>query len=357
MIGRHVFRWTGPGEIRRSRRSVTWRRHCSCYGWYFHSGEPMTSAPLVSVIIPAYNAEAFIGDTLDSVLAQTYPNIEVIVSDDGSVDGTRRRVAPYRARVRYVYGANSGAPARPRNLGTHVASGALLAFIDADDLMAPGRIAAEVDFLERHPEAGLVFSDYEEFGDDRTQEKGHFQTCPLLRTLLSATPDASGGLVMDPATATELLLTENFGSSSPTVRRRVFEAVGGYDEELTSSEDFEFQFRVASSCSIGVIPQIHWFKRQHPSNMSAHAERTLSRKIEVRRRILATETIARRRRKLRRRIAAWHADLAYFYTGRNNALAFRHALQSMALAPALRASLLARLALDVLGRDSERLRT
>jgi glycosyltransferase involved in cell wall biosynthesis len=316
-----------------------------------------TTTPRVSVIIPAFNAEAFIAETLDSVLTQTYPNLEVVVCDDGSVDGTRRRVEAYGPAVRYVHSANSGAPSRPRNVGIRASTGELLAFIDADDLMAPDRVAAQVAFLLRHPEAGLVFSDYDEFGDDKTAERGHFETCPLLSELLRQRAHGSEGLVLDPATATELLLTENFGSSSPTVRRRVVEMVGGYDESLTSSEDFEFQFRVASSCSIGILPEIHWHKRQHPLNMSAHAERTLSRKIEVRRRILAAETVRRRRRKLKRRIAGWHADLAYFYTGRDNWLALRHALHSVAIAPALRASLFARLALDVLGRDSGRVRT
>jgi glycosyltransferase involved in cell wall biosynthesis len=317
----------------------------------------MTPTPRVSVIIPAFNAEAFIGETLDSVLAQTYPNLEVVVCDDGSVDGTRQRVEAYAPHVKYVYSANSGAPARPRNVGTLASGGELLAFIDADDLMAPQRIAAQVDFLSQHPEVGLVFSDYEEFGTDKTTDGGHFETCPLLHELLDYNSETEQGLVLDPATATELLLTENFGSSSPTVRRRVVEKVGGYDESLPSSEDFEFQFRVASSCSIGILPEIHWYKRQHPLNMSAHAERTLSRKIEVRRRILATETVDRRRRKLKRRIAEWHADLAHFYTGRNNGLAFRHALRSVTMAPAFRAALLARLALDVLGVDAQRVRT
>ena len=312
----------------------------------------MTPTPRVSVIIPAFNAEAFIGETLDSVLAQTYPNIEIIVSDDGSVDGTRRRVAGYGSRVRYVYAENSGAPARPRNVGIRAAGGELLTFIDADDLMVPGRIAAQVAFFERHPEAALAFSDYEEFGDDRTQEQGHFQTCPDLQDLLNRRPDPSDGLVLDPSTATELMLTQNFGSSSPMVRRGVIDKVGGFDESLNSSEDFEFQFRVASCFSIGIIPEVHWYKRQHPSNMSAHAERTLSRKIAVRRRILEGETVGRRRRLLKRRIADWHADLAYYYTGRDNALAFRHLLSSVWLSAMLRPKLMGRLTLDVLGRDT-----
>lgn len=313
----------------------------------------MTPMPRVSVIIPAFNAEAFIGETLDSVLAQTYPNIEIIVSDDGSTDGTRDRVAAYGCRVKYVRGENSGGVSRPRNTGVRASAGSLLAFIDADDIMAPGRIQAEVLCFARHPNVGLVFSDYEEFGADQRHADGHFPTCPLLRQHLAALPPASDALVLDPATATELLLTENFGSSSPMVRRRVFDAVGGYDQAALSSEDFDFQFRAASLCAVGIVPQVHWRKRQHPQNMSANVERVLNWKIAVRQRILAAETVGRRRRKLRRRIAGWHADLAYFHTGRNNAMAFRHIVRSVRLWAGIDPKLLGRLALHALGLKTQ----
>jgi glycosyltransferase involved in cell wall biosynthesis len=309
----------------------------------------MTPTPRVSVIIPAFNAEAFISDTLDSVLAQTYPNVEIVVSDDGSTDGTRDRVAAYGSRVKYVYRENSGGVSAPRNAGAKASAGSLLVFIDADDLMAPGRIEAEVRCLAHHPNVGLVFSDYGEFGVDRRQEDGHFQTCPMLQRVLADSPAVGGAAVLDSATATELLLTENFGSSSPMVRRRVFDQIGGYDPGAMSSEDFEFQFRAASVCAVGIVPEIHWHKRQHPLNMSANLERVLNWKIAVRRRILEQETVGRRRRKLKRRIADWHADLAYLYTGRDNAKAFRHVVSSVRLWASLRPRLLGRLALDVLG--------
>jgi glycosyltransferase involved in cell wall biosynthesis len=274
------------------------------------------STPRVSVIIPAYNAEAYLAETLNSVLAQTYREVEILVCDDGSTDGTRQLVARYGPRVKYVHGKNSGGPARPRNAGIRASSGSLLAFIDADDVMTPDRIATQVRFLVEHREVGIVFSDYEEFGADKTQSGGHFETCPLLRELLNAAPAESDGLVLDSQTATELLLTENFGSSSPMVRRSTIERAGAYLEgEIMASEDFEFQFRAASIAAVGIIPCIHWFKRQHPLNMSANAGVIVENKIAVRRRILASEAGARRR-KLKKRIAGWHADLAYFYTGR-----------------------------------------
>ena len=312
----------------------------------------MTPMPRVSVIIPAFNAEAFIRETLDSVLAQTYANLEVIVSDDGSTDGTGNVVAQYDGRVRYIAGVHSGGVSTPRNTGALAASGSLLVFIDADDLMEPGRIAAEVRCFATHPGVGIVFSDYGEFGENRRQQEGHFQSCPLLSRILAQAPAGSDSIALDAATATELLLTENFGSSSPMVRRRVFEHVAGYDPAARSSEDFEFQYRAAAVAGVGLVPRILWRKRQHPQNMSANLERVLDWKIAVRNRILATETVARRRRKLKRRIAGWHADLAYFYTGRDNARAIRHVLRSLRLSAMVPPKLVGRLALDVLGRDT-----
>jgi hypothetical protein len=134
------------------------------------------------------------------------------------------------------------------------------------------------------------------------------------------------------------------------LRRQIVDKVGGYDESLRTSEDFEFQFRVAQACPVGIDPRIQWHKRQHPLNASADTERILIRKIDVRRRVLETETIGRRRRKLKQSIASWHADLAYFYTGRNNVMALRHLLSALRSVAGMRPRLVARLALDVLGR-------
>jgi glycosyltransferase involved in cell wall biosynthesis len=314
----------------------------------------MTPPPRVSVIVPAFNAERFIRETLDSVLAQNYPSLEIIVVDDGSTDETAHQVLSYGPAVKYLRERNSGGAARPRNVGLQVATGELIAFLDADDVMKPGRIAREVDFLCSRPDVGLVFSNYRDFGA-RIEPTPHFESCPLLARRLAAREDIES-LILEPMDSTELLLTENFGSSSPMVRREVALAVGGYDELSIPSEDFDFQFRVASRYRIGLMRTVGWSKRDHPTNLSANTPRVLERKIAVRRRILDSETIGRRRRKLKRKIADCHADLAYFYTGRNNAMALRHLLSSLRLTGAVRARLVARLALDLVGRNTNNLR-
>src|SRR5262245_29043481 len=103
------------------------------------SSLPLTSEPLVSVIIPMFNAQAFIRETLDSILAQTYKNLEIIVVDDGSTDCSSQVVHNYKVPVFYYYQSNSGGCAVPRNTGIAHSSGELLCFVDADDILVPDR--------------------------------------------------------------------------------------------------------------------------------------------------------------------------------------------------------------------------
>ncbi len=217
----------------------------------------------VTVIIPAFNAERYIRETLESVMAQTYRDVEVVVVDDGSRDRTAEIVRSFGDRVGYLYQDNSGGCGKPRNEGMKAASGDVFVFLDSDDLMVPGRIAREVDVLRRHPGVGMVFSNYQDFEGDRIYEGGHFESCPILSGRLGTLPPGARQTILLPSESTELLLTENFGSSSPMVRRDAVECVGPFDETLRASEDFEFQYRVASHYCIALIPQVGWHKRLH----------------------------------------------------------------------------------------------
>jgi glycosyltransferase involved in cell wall biosynthesis len=115
---------------------------------------------LVSVVMPAFDEEAFIAEALESVLAQTYAPVEVIVVDDGSTDRTAEIADGYGARV--VRQDRSG-PAAARNAGLAVACGEYWAILDADDVMPADRIERQVEQLERHPEVGMVFGLTEAF--------------------------------------------------------------------------------------------------------------------------------------------------------------------------------------------------
>jgi teichuronic acid biosynthesis glycosyltransferase TuaG len=124
-----------------------------------------TERPLVSVIMPTYQGAAFVGETIESVLAQTYEPIELVVVDDASTDGTPDIVAGYldRARIRLERGGERVGPTRRRNEALSLAQGPLIAWLDQDDLWLPEKTAREVDVMLARPEVGLVYSGYEAF--------------------------------------------------------------------------------------------------------------------------------------------------------------------------------------------------
>lgn len=115
--------------------------------------------PLVSVIIPTYNRAKVIPPTLESVLAQTYPNIEIVVVDDGSTDNTEALIAQYNGRVRYIRQHNQGVE-MARNRGFWNSSGAFVNFLDDDDLMLPTKIEQQIALFEKHPAHGIVHCGY-----------------------------------------------------------------------------------------------------------------------------------------------------------------------------------------------------
>jgi len=117
--------------------------------------------PLVSIIIPAYNGEEYIAETIDSCFCQTYPRLEVIVVDDGSTDETRKIIEPLinSGKIRYVYQKNQG-PSVARNAGIRLAAGKYIQFLDADDLLLPEKIQKQVECLEAAPKSNLCACDF-----------------------------------------------------------------------------------------------------------------------------------------------------------------------------------------------------
>ena len=134
----------------------------------------MGTESLVSIIVPTFNYDKFIGEALDSVLCQSYQNIECIVIDDGSTDATQKIVIEYQCRdprIRYIYQDNMGVSAA-RNNGLRNAKGEFIQFLDADDLIDSKKIELQLSFLVAHPEVDVVYGDGFYF---RTNNEGKFE--------------------------------------------------------------------------------------------------------------------------------------------------------------------------------------
>jgi glycosyltransferase involved in cell wall biosynthesis len=120
--------------------------------------------PLVSVIIPTFNRSRYIGEAVESVIAQDYPKVEVIVVDDGSTDDTEAKVRAFGDRVRY-FRTEHGGVARARNIGTRHAGGEFITYLDSDDRHCPYTIELQARLLERLPEAAFVCAEMSGFDD------------------------------------------------------------------------------------------------------------------------------------------------------------------------------------------------
>ncbi len=182
----------------------------------------------VSVIIPAFNAQVFIADALRSVFWQTEPALEVIVVDDGSMDGTADVVAQY-PRVRYLWQANAGVSAA-RNRGVALASGEYLAFLDADDVWHPRKLEYQLRAFRQYPGSVLCHT-------RATRDPGEIQGAEGGRG-----PESLTCVARSDMTAT--FLAPYLGPSTVMVRRDAFIGVGGFDESLRIAEDVDFYLRV-----------------------------------------------------------------------------------------------------------------
>lgn len=213
----------------------------------------MSKLPLVSVVIPAYNAAAHIGDALTSLRAQTCEDIEVIVVDDGSVDNTSEIVSQGFPEVRCIRQANGGASSA-RNRGVQEARGEWVAFLDADDAWHPDKLRAQLALMQRHRSVRLCRTLCAE--------------TPL--TDLSALPDAPDGLPAHEVTSSlaPTLMNPYFTTSSVMVRRDAFVAVGGFDTGLKIAEDVDLYLRLlVDAPAVLLLNAVAVFKRPVPGSL------------------------------------------------------------------------------------------
>lgn len=274
--------------------------------------------PVVSVLVPVYNGERYLAQALDSALAQSLHEIEILVVDDGSKDASGviadRYAAQFPDRVRVIHQVNQGLPLA-RNAAIAVARGRYLALLDADDVWLPLHLAACVEVLERDPMVGLVHANAEDIdGEGRRIDYGE----ELPRW---------GADERDPYEAV-LLRRQHIVCPTAVFRRSVVESVGPFDASFNrlGCEDRDLWLRIAEVAAVVYLDQLHAQYRIHGANMSANSERMWRA-----RRLLVDKYSRRPRgRPLRRRaLAAIDADLGHELA---LALAARPALAAFARA-------------------------
>ncbi|MFZ5892914.1 MAG: glycosyltransferase family 2 protein [Myxococcota bacterium] len=311
------------------------------------------SPPLVSVVIPGYNCARYVAETLDSVLAQSYANFEVVFVDDGSTDATPDILAGYRDRIVYRRTANGGLAAA-RNAGMKLARGEFIAWLDADDVCDPDRLLVQSAYLCRRSEVVAVSSQFSAFDATR----GVFDQEYAARYYSQVRTHGFGGLfpVSEPFDARGIwwmdgsklphavrvhsgevwrrLILGNF-MHPPTLmlRRSARERVGWLREGLRMAEDWDYILRLAELGSMALIDAPLLRYRCHPGQMSGDSNSAQAARsgLEVLSLQLAEhpERVAGMEEAIHKSLASHHASIAYSLAEEERLQALGHLLQAL----------------------------
>ena len=309
---------------------------------------PLT-AVLASVIIPAHNAERYVGEAVTSVLTQGVSDLEVIVVDDASTDNTAQVVASFDdPRVRLVRLPKVGVGAA-RNRGLCVARGQFIAFLDADDRWCAGKLSRQIALLQAEPEVGFVFTNFRRFDAGGLHEQTQFDYVPQLADVATRPAAAGGGKVITDDTFTALVGMSQLPCWIQTMLARA-EAVRplAFPPDMRLSQDLCFVLNVYHVARGAYIEEPLVEVRRHDANSYRRADEKLLPDLEALTRALSDVIDPAHREALRRRIGrAWlRAGYYYLWTGRTGAAA--HAYARALAFPGSRRAALARLAVTPL---------
>jgi glycosyltransferase involved in cell wall biosynthesis len=232
-----------------------------------------------SLIIPTFNHARFLGAAIDSALTQTLGAVDVIVVDDGSTDETPAVLERYAGRVRVLRQPNRGLSAA-RNAGLAAARGTFVAFLDADDIMAPTKLAAQLAVLERSPAIGWTYCDV------------LMQTVATGATTRASERFGYAARALDGWLFPELIHGNFIPAIAPLVRRTALETAGGFDERLTALEDWDMWLRLSLIAEARYTPAVLVTYRVRPGGMSEDRARMDKSRFQVLDKINRTRPVA-----------------------------------------------------------------
>ncbi|MBE9039696.1 glycosyltransferase [Oscillatoriales cyanobacterium LEGE 11467] len=220
--------------------------------------------PLISVILPVYNGEKTVRETIDSVLTQTFYDLELLVIDDGSIDGTQEILDGVSDPRFQFFSYTNGGLAASRNRGIDRASGKYFAFIDADDLWTETKLEEQLAALQSYPRAAVAYS-----WTNAIDEWGN--------VLRPGSHKTYNGNILDRLLLCNVL--EN--GSNPLIRRDAIENVGKYDESLPAAQDWDFYLRLAEKYKFVCVPQAQILYRLSFNSMSTDLSRLEAASVAV----------------------------------------------------------------------------
>jgi glycosyltransferase involved in cell wall biosynthesis len=227
----------------------------------------MNEQPLVSVIIPVYNTEKYVGEAIESILNQTYKNLEILILDDASTDRTPEIVEEYAKkdlRIKVFHNEKNLNIAGNRNKGVNLSRGKYIIWQDADDISAPTRVEKQVKLMEENPEVGICGGYIHSFNEHGLMDTRMYDESdgPLRNNIFKFSPVAQ---------------------PSAIVRKECFDTLGNYNLSLPAAEDLDFSFRVGTKYKFANVQEVVILYREHQSsNTYSKLRNQINKTLEVR---------------------------------------------------------------------------
>jgi len=235
----------------------------------------MSTYPKISVVIPCFNAKNYIAAAIESVLAQEWPNIEILVVDDGSSDGSPDLVQKRFSTVKLLRQSNQGV-AKARNNGISQATGDWIAFLDADDIWLPGKLHAQMAMLADAPGTRMVYTAWQVWTcSDPAPTPGYIAELAVRSSDARLWSGASGWVYP------QLLLDCVVWTSTVLAHRSVFAEVGQFDPTLRIGEDWDLWLRASRVTQILRVPAPYALYRMHPASITKSVPEANFRSVVV----------------------------------------------------------------------------
>ena len=270
----------------------------------------MTVAPLFSVVIPTYNQAGYLKEAIDSVLAQSFTEFEIVIVNNHSTDNTRGVIEAFNdPRVTAIEFSNKGVIGASRNVGIRASKGDYVCFLDSDDTWYQEKLAEVAQVIQEDPEIGLICHNQDMVRDGKVEQKTNY-----------GPPSNYTGKIY------EYVLEASNGpsTSATTVSHRVLEDVSGFSEDraFITVEDYELWLRLAKVCRFYFIKSVLGTHVFHGESSSNNAERLLNGGLAVLDQISneldqPTEDLSPEDTRLRRRAVRFHRANAYYVAARN----------------------------------------
>jgi glycosyltransferase involved in cell wall biosynthesis len=255
---------------------------------------------MVSVIMPAYNSEKTITESIKSVLCQTYKFWELIIINDGSTDNTENLIKSFNDnRIIYIYQNNKGVSAA-RNLGLTLSTGSYIGFLDSDDIWESNKLEIQINYFKNNNEISMIHTDFMTFKDsiDHCKYKKYIEPYNNINTYFY-----------------RLLINDIIVTSSVILKKEVYDKVGLFDNSFYGVEDWDYWIRVSKNFNISYIDNCLTYYRENEAGISKNLKRQLNQEFLIRRKHL-TFNVPKNVIKL----SEWQylkKELYYIYTTKN----------------------------------------